>query len=98
MKKKKNNNVVDISQRRKMKVDELEGYDEKEILELLEEINKQMEEIEKLYYSSNALIDRINKRTVFDILHDKFENIQIKNNKESFWKRILSRIIDDVLI
>lgn len=80
-KKYKNINVkdyLDMSYRKKIDIDTDQEYSDEELIALIAEMNKQLEELNnkhKKLYSSNAYIDRIYKRTFRDILHEKIISI-----------------------
>lgn len=64
-------NIIDMSERKQLTVGNVDTYNVQELIEFIEDINRQMEKIEKEYYASNELIDRIVKRNFIDIIHDK---------------------------
>ncbi len=84
--KKRNNNknVLDMSFRKDLIINANKIYTDEEfnnfICELKEQV-KQLEAIQKKYYSSNFRIDNIYKRTFTDILHEKLNSIPMANKK-----------------
>lgn len=81
---KKNKNVndyLDMSYRKKIDIDTDQEYNDEELIALIVELNKQIQELNnqhKKLYSSNAYIERIYQRTFKDILHEKIISI-LKN-------------------
>lgn len=74
----KNNDFLDMSYRNKIKTDLEQKYNDEELDSLIAELNIQIEQLNDLhkkYYSSNAYIERIYKRTFLDILREKIASI-----------------------
>lgn len=93
----KTNDYLDMSYRKKIDIDTVQQYNDEELIALIIELNKQIQELNSLHkelYSSNAYIDRICQRTFLDILHEKlvsmFGNIFSKKlqnyRKGAVWK------------
>lgn len=90
-KNKKNNakskEILDMSYRKKIDIDKDCKYSDEELIALIQELNKHLEELNNLHkelYSSNAYIERIYKRTFIDILREKINSIlrSMYNKKE----------------
>lgn len=76
--KNKSTDVLDMSYRKKISIDEDKEYSDEELIALIVELNKQIQELNNLHkelYSSNAYIERICQRTFIDILHEKLISI-----------------------
>lgn len=71
---------IDMSHREDVVVGIAEyQFDNEELLKLVKELQNQinlMEQLQKEYYSSNALIERTSKRRFVDILRAKIFNIK----------------------
>lgn len=80
-KSKKNKNIndfLDMSYRKKIDIDTDREYSDEELIALIVELNKQIQELNnqhKILYSSNAYIERIYQRTFKDILREKIISI-----------------------
>ena len=79
------NEFLDMSYRNKIDIDVNREYDDEELLALINELDKQLQELNNLHkklYLSNAYINRIYHRTFWDILHKKLDSI---------WKNLSSK-------
>lgn len=88
-KKKGKNEFLDMSYRKKIDIDLNQKYNDEELYVLIEELNeqiKQLNDLHKKYYSSNAYIERICKRTFFDILQEKIESILANLTFKSYYE------------
>ena len=74
----KPNDFLDMSYRKKIDIDTDQEYSDEELIALVLELNKQLKELNNLHkklYISNAYIERICQRTFLDILHEKIVSI-----------------------
>lgn len=72
------NDFLDMSYRKKIDIDTDREYSDEELIALIVELNKQIQELNnqhKRLYSSNAYIERIYQRTFKDILREKIISI-----------------------
>ena len=72
--------IIDMSERQRLTVGNIDIYDDQELQDIIEEINKQILLVEKQYYSSNDLIERIIKRNFVDIIREKWSSILKKKD------------------
>lgn len=74
--------LIDVSQRKYLNmISDEKMFEGEELQNLITELNaqiKQLELLEKRYYSNNAYIERISKRSLWDILCEKMENLALK--------------------
>lgn len=74
----KANDFLDMSYRKKIDIDADQEYSDEELIALIIDLNKQLQELNnqhKELYSSNAYIERICQRTFMDILHEKITSV-----------------------
>ena len=72
------NTILDMSSRKNMNVIYEKEYTDEELIELISNLKKQMEQMEDIYqkyYSQNSYIDRINERNFTNILQAKLFSI-----------------------
>lgn len=77
-KKNHDNDFLDMSYRKKIDIDTNREYSDEELIALIIELNKQLQELRDIHkelYSSNAYIERICHRTFRDILHEKLASV-----------------------
>lgn len=73
-------NIIDMSERKQLTIGNVDTYDVQELLQIIEELNAQMEQVEKKYYSSNDLVERIIKRNFVDIVREKCSSVFKKDH------------------
>lgn len=74
---------LDMSYRKNIDIDKNQEYNDEELHLLIKELHTQLDGLDDLYkkyYSSNAYIERIYKRTFFDILQAKTKSITMFKN------------------
>lgn len=76
--KRKNSDFLDVSYRKKIDIDVDEKYSDEELYALIADLEKQIKQLDELhkgFYSSNACIERIRNRTFIDILREKVTSV-----------------------
>lgn len=78
------NKILDASHRKNIEIifNDLGSDDRKSILQSIHASKQQKEKAEQLYYSNNALIEKISKRNFYDILCAKWPHIFHKNTSK----------------